>query len=152
MDFSFVTHVSIPNPNGTNRKRANAFGAPLLAFSADGTKFAAGTADGVVSVWDVRSKIPLKVYKVDVSSVMNNGNDMIQSPIRYLQFSSGILGREVLVFMEVSWCFSSNFPIDLWNKWPLGQSCNWSEDHPPNRCNIVWNGRNSLLTCTWWFL
>ncbi|KIJ95325.1 hypothetical protein K443DRAFT_683104 [Laccaria amethystina LaAM-08-1] len=94
MDFSFVTYVSIPNPKGTNRKGERLLGAPLLAFSADGTKFAAGTADGVVSVWDVRSKVPLKVFEVDVP------RNIHKWPIWHLQFSSGILGREVLVFME----------------------------------------------------
>ena len=97
MDFSFITRVSIPNPNGTNRKEARLLGPPSLVFSADGTKFAAGTADGVVSVWDVRSKIPLKVFEVDVPRSIHRW-----PIIPYLQFSSGILGREVLVFMEVS--------------------------------------------------
>ena len=96
MNFSFVTHVTIPNPNGANRKGERLLGAPLLVFSADETKFAAGTADGVVSVWDVRSKIPLKVFVVDVP------RNIHEWPIWYLQFSSGISGREVLVFMEVS--------------------------------------------------
>jgi len=81
MDFSFVTHVSIPDPNGTNRELAKLFGAALLAFSADGTKFAAGTAGGVVSIWDVRSKIPLKVFKVDVPSVRDI--HILQWPIQY---------------------------------------------------------------------
>ena len=100
MDFSFVTHVSIPNPNGTDRKGTRLPGAPLIAFSADETKFAAGTADGVVLVWDVRSKIPLRVLKVDVPSLPRR---IDYRPIRHLQFSSGIAGREVLVvFMEVS--------------------------------------------------
>ena len=136
MDFSFVTRVSIPNPKGTNRKE-RLFDPPTLVFSAEGTKFAAGTADGVVSVWEVRSKIPLKIFKVDVA------RDVPRRPT-YLQFSSGILGKEVLVFMEVSRCLP--FPMYLWNKWPLEPSFNRSEDHPPNWRNIVRNGRNSLLT------
>jgi WD40 repeat protein len=94
MDFSFVTHVSIPNPKGTNRKDER-HGPPRIAFSADGAKFAALTSDGVVWVWDVRSKIPLKVFEADVPRDS-------QRPISGLQFSSGILGREVLVFKEVS--------------------------------------------------
>lgn len=94
MDFSFVTRVSIPNPKGTNRKEGRPFGPPSLVFSADGTKFAAGTTDGIVSVWEVRSKIPLKIFEVDVPK------DVLQQPISYLQFGSGILGKEVLVFME----------------------------------------------------
>ena len=96
MDFSFLSQVSIPNRSGADRKGARA-GAPLLAFSADGTKFAAGTVDGVVSVWDVRSRLPSKVFKMDVP-----GGKYRSWSIKYLQFSSGILGREVLAFTEVS--------------------------------------------------
>ena len=98
MDFSFITQVSIPNPKRTDRKEEGLLRAPLVVFSADGTKFAAGTTDGVVSVWDIRSKTPLKVFEVNVPT----GRSTIEWPIWYLQFSSGILGREVLVFMEVS--------------------------------------------------
>ena len=104
MDFSFVTRISIPNPKGTNRKE-RLFNPPTLVFSAEGTKFAAGTADGVVSVWEVRSKIPLKIFEVNVA------RDVPQRPISHLQFSSGILGKEVLVFMEVSRCLP--FPMYL---------------------------------------
>ena len=86
-EFSFVTHVTITNRNGTTGNREE-LRAPSLAFSADGTKFAAGTDDGVVSVWDVQSKIPLKVFEVDMPGD--------------LQFSSGIFGRELLAFVEVS--------------------------------------------------
>ena len=64
LDFSFLSQVSIPNPNGADWKGARAR-APLLEFSTDGTKFAAGTDDGVVLVWDVWSKTPLKVFEVD---------------------------------------------------------------------------------------
>ena len=94
MDFSFVTDVTIPNRNGTNPER---LGAVSLKFSADGTKFAAGTDDGVVSVWDVRSKVPLKVFKVDMPRV-----EYLSWFTGYFQFSSGISGREVLAFTEVS--------------------------------------------------
>jgi WD40 repeat protein len=121
MDFSYVTHFSIPNPKGTNRRR-DWHRSPLLAFSADGAKFASVTGDGVVLVWDVRSKIPLKVFE----AVPRDR----QWPISHLQFSSGILGREVLVFTEVSSCFS--FPMYLRNKWPLVRSFNSSEHHPPS--------------------
>ncbi|KIJ95327.1 hypothetical protein K443DRAFT_11464 [Laccaria amethystina LaAM-08-1] len=87
MDFSFVTHVSIPNPN---RKGEMLLRASSLVFSADGTKFAAVTVDSAVLVWDIRSKIPLKVFEADVP----------RDNISHLQFSSGILGREVLVFLQ----------------------------------------------------
>ena len=96
MDFSLLSQVSIPNPSGANRERLGA-GEVLLAFSADGTKFAAGTLDGVVSIWDVRSRLPLKVFEVDVPR-----GKFIFRWIEVLKFSSGILGREVLAFTEVS--------------------------------------------------
>ena len=97
MDFSFLSQVSIPNTSGTDwYRKGTAIGASLLAFSADGTKFAAGTI-GVVSVWDVRSRLPSKVFKMDVP-----GGKYRSWSIKYLQFSSGILGREVLAFTEVS--------------------------------------------------
>ena len=106
LDFSFVTHVSIPNANGTNRNKVE-LKTPSLAFSVDGTRFATGTNDGVVSVWDIRSKIPLKVLEVDVPLPKH----VPLSPyIQFLQFSSGIFGREVLVFTaEVSRYFTQNF-------------------------------------------
>ena len=117
MDFSFVTHVSIPNPNGTNRDRKKL--APSLAFSADGTKFAAGTDDGVVSVWDVRSKIPLKVFEVDLPRPRHGSFKFSVPFLQFLQFSSGIFGREVLVFIaEVSQYFYSEFPTYLLDNGP----------------------------------
>jgi len=115
----------MPNPKGTNREIV--FKAPLLAFSADGTKFAAGTIDGVVSVWDVRSKIPLKVFEVDVVK------SFPQWQLQCLQFSSGIPDREVLVFLTVvSRYFYSELPTYLLNKWRLerGFFFNCSENHP----------------------
>ena len=62
------------------------------AFSADGSKFAVVAHDGTVSVWDVRTKIPLMVKKP---------NPAVEE-VNSLQFSSGTLGREVLAFTEVS--------------------------------------------------
>ena len=72
MNFSFIVHVPIPNLKGTNR-HVRRLAAPLLAFSTDGTKFAASMNDGAVSVCDVRRKIPLKVFEVDVPRA--NGNE-----------------------------------------------------------------------------
>ena len=97
MDFSFVTRMPIPlNPNKSNRREAiESLGGPLHAFSADGYKFAIATADGVVSVWDLRSKAPLNLFMADAS----RHDDW---SIFILQFHSGISGKEVLVFVEVS--------------------------------------------------
>ena len=108
MNFSFIDHVPIPDLKGTNR-RVSPHTAPLLAISADGTKFAAGTDDGVVSVWDVRHKLPLKMFEVDVPG---REVPLFMPPygpcLQFLQFSSGIFGREVLVFIaKVTRYFSS---------------------------------------------
>ena len=55
-------------------------------------KFAVAAYDGTVSVYDVRNKLPLMVKEPlrDVDTVAS------------LKLSSGILGREVLAFAEVS--------------------------------------------------
>ena len=60
------------------------------AFSADGLKFAVTSWDGTMTVWDVRSKIPLMIRKIPVHGVDS------------LHFSSGTLGREVLALTAVS--------------------------------------------------
>ncbi|EDR04753.1 uncharacterized protein LACBIDRAFT_330365 [Laccaria bicolor S238N-H82] len=95
LDFSLISQVSIPNPNGADRKGGRAR-APLLAFSADVTKFAVGTDDGVLSVWDVRSKTPLRVFEVDVP------REVLSLPTSYLHFSSGIIGKEILAFIATN--------------------------------------------------
>ena len=65
-------------------------------FSTDGSKFAMATNVGRVSIWDSRSKVPLKTFMVPP----NNRS------IQYLQFSSGKLGKEVLVFVAVCLIFT----------------------------------------------
>ncbi|EDR04730.1 uncharacterized protein LACBIDRAFT_330332 [Laccaria bicolor S238N-H82] len=90
MNFSFVTRMSIPIPPKTYPILR-----PLLSFSADGSKFAMTvTAHGRVSVWGIRSKFPLKTFMEVPKSDNNDAN------VRYLQFSSGKLGKEALVFVE----------------------------------------------------
>jgi WD40 repeat protein len=95
MDFSFVTNLSVPKPANAIRQPPMGPIVLLLEFSADGSKFATATSDGVLSVWDVRSQIPLMVLTVEKQRFEN-------TPITFLKFSKGISGREVLVFMEVS--------------------------------------------------
>ena len=147
MNFSFIVHVPIPNLKGTNR-HVRRLAAPLLAFSTDGTKFAASMNDGAVSVCDVRRKIPLKVFEVDVPRHI--GPFLFTPLLQFLQFSSGLLGREVLAFIaEVSRYFYLELLNYLSKKWLLERKFffNWSENHPFDWRNIVWDGRNSLLTC-----
>ncbi|KIJ97188.1 hypothetical protein K443DRAFT_681743 [Laccaria amethystina LaAM-08-1] len=88
MNFSFVTRMSIPI-----RRAPGTSPTSVLAFSADGSKFAMATACGRVSVWDIQSKVPLKIFL----EVPKSDYDRF---VPYLQFSSGNLGKEVLVFVE----------------------------------------------------
>ena len=69
--------------------------APELAFSTDGSKFAVGMACGGVSVWNIQSKVPLQTF-----TEVPWPKELIR-PLRFLQFSSGNLGKEILVFVEV---------------------------------------------------
>ena len=94
MNFSFITRISIPISRIPGSSRT--FWAPLLAFSADGSKFAIAMDRGIVSVWDIQKKVPLKTF-MDVPKSSHNDDPLVQ----YLQFSSGQLGKEVLVFVEV---------------------------------------------------
>ena len=86
--FNFVTQVPSPDTK------------PIIpypwsylspTFSADGSKLAVATKDGTVSVWDVRDKIPLMVKEPDRD---------VRRTVASLEFSSGILGREVLALLE----------------------------------------------------
>ena len=72
---------------------------PELAFSADGSKFAIAMDPGV-SVWDIRSKVPLQTFKETPLP------QELALPDRLLQFSSGNLGKEILVFVEVRIMFT----------------------------------------------
>ena len=93
--FSFVTRLSIPP-----LRAAPLINAPELAFSPDGSKFAIAMGHGGVSVWDIQSKVPLRTF-TEVPWPKN-----IYRPLRYLQFSRGILGKEILVFVEVRLMFT----------------------------------------------
>ena len=98
INFSFVTRLSIPIPKVLDDSPIH-LQEPELAFSADGSKFAMAMACGRVSVWDIRSKVPLKTFIVPKS-------DHDDRPIQYLQFSSGELGKETLVFVKASFMFT----------------------------------------------
>ena len=71
---------------------------PEFAFSADGSKFAMAMGRGGVFVWDIRS-IPLQTFTERPLPERS-----LQAP-RFLQFSSGNLGKEILVFVEVRLTF-----------------------------------------------
>ena len=59
-------------------------------------------ARGRVSVWDIRSKDPLKTFLENPNYDHRDG----RQPVRYLQFSSGKLGKEAMVFVEVCLMFT----------------------------------------------
>jgi len=87
--FNLVTQVPIPD----TRPKLDYWFYPTPVFSADGSKFAVAAKDGTVSVWDVRNNIALMVKEPDRD---------VRRRMASLEFSSGILGREVLAFLEVS--------------------------------------------------
>ena len=100
MNFSFVTRMSIPIPKGPKTSSLLPLVPSIPAFSAEGSKFAVTVmAHGGVSVWDIQSKVPLKTFMKVPKSDDNDRN------VRYLQFSSGKLGKQVLVFVEVRLMF-----------------------------------------------
>ena len=95
------------------------------AFSADGSKFAVASQEGVVVVWDVRSTKPLKVFQTDktratVAAAAGRGvpagamgewdfpwdwsRSGARAPgwgVRSVKFSPSGVGREVMTFTEV---------------------------------------------------
>ena len=92
-NFSFITHVSIP----IAERPLDA--PPEIAFSADGSKFAIAMDRGV-SVWDIRSKVPLWTF------MEAPWPQTFNQPQRHLQFISGNLGKEILVFAQVRIMFT----------------------------------------------
>ena len=102
------------------------------AFSADGSKFAVASQEGVVVVWDVRSTKPLKVFSTDKSRTTLSGRVatgaasgwMYDAPwdwarggarapgwgVRSVKFSPPGVGREVMTFTEVCQVYDERSP------------------------------------------
>ena len=99
MNFSFISRMSIPIPRFPEDSLID-LQTPVIAFSADGSKFAMAMGCGGVSVWDIRSNLPLKTF-MEVSR--SNYHDRF---VPYLQFSSGKSGKEALAFVEVCLMFT----------------------------------------------
>ena len=95
--FSFVTQMSIRPLSGP----ANDFNPTEFAFSADGSKFALGMGCGGVYVWNIQSKVPLRT----ITEAPRPKDEKPERP-RFLQFSSGNLGKEILVSAEVCLMFT----------------------------------------------
>lgn len=102
------------------------------AWSADGSKFAAASQDGVVRVWDVRSGEPLPYGKWETgqgrseleASSSDSGRRRVDDwqdhsggappwGVRTLKFAKNASGREVLVFTEVGLYHSSSLVFAL---------------------------------------
>ena len=92
INFSFVTRMSVPIPESQG---VWVWRGPFFAFSADGSKFAMAWGRGGGFVWDIQSRVPLKALMEDSKYNHDNGY------VRRLQFSSGKLGKEILVLLEV---------------------------------------------------
>ena len=144
--FSFVTRLSIPVAE-TPLKYPTPF-----AFSANGSKFAMAAGRGNVYVWDIRSKVPFQTFTESPLP------ERILQPRRFLQFSSGNLGKEILVFVEVRLMFTFWYPY-LSNRWSesIARWWLWSCNHSCDRCNVVWDRRKACLKvwkllCGWTFL
>ena len=93
-NFSFVTRLSVPIADVPVKNAPH--NQPGLAFSPNGSKFAMAMAllNGVF-VWDIRSKVPLWTF---METPLPKGLWQLD---RCAQFSSGNLGKEILVFVEV---------------------------------------------------
>lgn len=122
LTFSPLCVLSLPPPTITAPSyHSNSLAASFsTAFSADGAKFAVASQEGVVTVWDVRSTKPLKVYETDktrLPSGSGNGGAtgwMSDDPwdwtrgsskapgwsVRSVKFSAG-QGHETMAFTEV---------------------------------------------------
>ena len=139
MNFSFVYRLSIPLPS-LNTTRGTLIRSQVI-FSADGSKFAVATCHGRMSVWDIRSEVPSKTFMESEPKF-----EFMHSCLRHLQFSSGNLGKEVLVFAQVGLMFTFWYSC-ISNRWSesLERSFHWFWDHSCDRCNIVWDRRNPFL-------
>ena len=93
-NFSPVSCLSMPVP-GTPL-----YAPPEVAFSTDGSKFAVAVAFGGMSVWDIRNKFPFQIL-MELHWPKN-----VRQRLYCPRFSSGNLGKEILVFAEVRLMFT----------------------------------------------
>ena len=86
---------------------------PEIAVSADEFKFAIAIDCGV-SVWDIRSKVPLQTFTELWDTIRSKVQTFMELPLpmgmfkprQFLQFTSGNLGKEILIFVEVRLMFT----------------------------------------------
>lgn len=130
--FTPLAQLTLPPfdlpPNAYAVHNGNALPASFCtAFSPDGSKFAVASQEGMVAVWDVRSRKPMKVFTTDRSRLPaggmgRNGSRSMgtasgwlyedtwdwtmpahRAPgwgVRNVKFSSGIDGKELMTFTE----------------------------------------------------
>ena len=107
------------------------------AFSADGSKFAVGSQEGAVVVWDVRSTKPLKVLQTNKSRGLDRiatgdaSGYLYDQPwdwtrgsgnapgwgVRSVKFSPPGVGREVMTFTEVCQVCVSAWVVWEYSSW-----------------------------------
>ncbi|KAK7682499.1 hypothetical protein QCA50_014299 [Cerrena zonata] len=121
--FSLSPYINAPMASSYNHPySSSAVPASFsTAFSANGSKFAVASQEGVVVVWDVRSTKPLKVIQTDKSRSsegLSSGNGSASGwvfeswdwtrnngsapgwGVRSIKFSPGGSGQEIMTFTE----------------------------------------------------
>jgi len=120
VDFSHITTLTLPSPifpasSSYSSSSTSSLAASFsTAFSADGSKFAVASQEGVVAVWDVRSTRPLRTFHTDKTRSPDwlsddpwdwtRGNKAPGWCARSVKFNGGDgarYGREVMTFTEV---------------------------------------------------
>lgn len=121
----YITPAPFYNYNPYMYQTTNVPASFSTAFSANGSKFAVASQEGVVVIWDVRSTKPLKVIQTDKTRGSGTGSaragpggisawsfenqwdwtrGSANAPgwgVRSIKFSPNGVGQEVLTFTEV---------------------------------------------------
>ncbi|KAF4596109.1 hypothetical protein EYR40_008207 [Pleurotus pulmonarius] len=118
--FSPIHTLTLPPPDSYPLNYSSSLAASFsTAFSANGSKFAVASQEGLVAVWDVRSSKPLKVFQTNKSRMpaspgngsasgwlsddpwdWTRGNSKAPGwSVRSVKFG-GIAGKELMVFTE----------------------------------------------------
>ncbi|KAF9493345.1 hypothetical protein BDN71DRAFT_1395278 [Pleurotus eryngii] len=118
--LSPIHTLTLPPPDSYPLNYSSSLAASFsTAFSANGSKFAVASQEGLVAVWDVRSSKPLKVFQTDKSRMpaspgngsasgwlsddpwdWTRGNSKAPGwSVRSVKFG-GIAGKELMIFTE----------------------------------------------------
>ncbi|KAL0956729.1 hypothetical protein HGRIS_002850 [Hohenbuehelia grisea] len=75
LSFTPIHALTLPAPDSYPLSHSSSLAASFsTAFSANGSKFAVASQEGLVAVWDVRSTRPLKVFQTDKSRATIGGS------------------------------------------------------------------------------